>query len=46
MTKTVNRRDLYNYNLIGLIMQSQIFNELNPSTGITQSYLITYQLSK
>jgi len=41
MAKTVNKRDLYNYNLIGLVMQSQIFNEFNPDTGIAQSYLIT-----
>ena len=41
MAKTVNKRDLYNYNLIGLVMQSQIFNEFNPATGIAQSYIIT-----
>ena len=41
MAKTVNKRDLYNYNLIGLVMQSQIFNEFNTETGIAQSYIIT-----
>ena len=39
MKNTINKRDLYNYNLLGLVMKNQIFNELDPSTGISNSYL-------
>ena len=40
MKKIVNEKDLYNYNVIGMIMKNQIFNELDPSTGISYSYSV------
>ena len=40
MKKIINEKDLYNYNLLGLKMQKQIFNEIDPSTGICTSYFI------
>ena len=40
MKKIINEKDLYNYNLLGLKMQKQIFNEIDPSTGIITSYFI------
>ena len=40
MKKTVNKKDLYDYNIIGMIMKNQIFNELDPSTGISYSYSV------
>jgi len=33
-------KQLYKYNLIGLRMEKQILTEINPSTGITNSYFI------
>ena len=38
MTKLTNEKDLYNYNLLGLKMQKQIFNEFEPSTGKSSTY--------
>ena len=38
MNKLLNEKDLYNYNFLGLKMQKQIFNELDPSTGKISSY--------
>ena len=38
MKKIVNKKDLYDYNIIGMIMKNQIVNELDPSTGISYSY--------
>ena len=38
--KTLSNRDLYNYNMLGMPMRGQIFNELDPSTGIGYSYFI------
>ena len=40
MKKVVNKKDLYDYNIIGMIMKNQIFNELDPSTGISDSYSV------
>ena len=40
MKKMINVRDLYNYNLLGLKMQQQLFNELDPKTGLSNSYFI------
>ena len=40
MKNIINEKDLYNYNLLGLIMQKQIYNELDQSTGISTSYFI------
>jgi hypothetical protein len=33
-------KQIYSYNLIGLRMEKQILTEINPSTGITNSYVI------
>ena len=33
-------KQLYKYNLIGLRMEKQILTEINPSTGITNSYFV------
>ena len=33
-------KDLYNYNLIGLKMEKQIFNEINPKTGTISTYFV------
>ena len=33
-------KQIYSYNLIGLRMEKQILSEINPSTGITNSYVI------
>jgi hypothetical protein len=40
MKNIINEKDLYNYNLLGLKMKKQTFNELNPSTGIMTTYFI------
>ena len=40
MKNTVNEKDLYKYNLLGLKMQKKIYNEMIPSTGITESYFV------
>ena len=40
MKKIENHKDLYNYNLIGIKMKNQIYNEIIPSTGICNSYMI------
>ena len=40
MKKMLKKKDLYNYNMLGLKMQNQLFNELDPSTGISYSYFI------
>jgi len=40
MKKMINVRDLYNYNLLGLKMQQQMYNELDPRTGLGESYFI------
>jgi cephalosporin hydroxylase len=40
MKKLTNVKDLFNYNLLGLKMQKQILNEINPSTGTSISYFI------
>ena len=33
-------KDLYKYNLLGLKMQKQIFNEINPKTGTYSTYFV------
>ena len=33
-------KDLYNYNLLGLKMQKQIFNEINPKKGTISTYFV------
>ena len=33
-------RDLYNYNLLGLKIKKQIFNEINPKTGSISTYFV------
>ena len=33
-------KQIYSYNLIGLRMEKQILTEINPSTGITNSYVV------
>ena len=38
MNKLINEKDLYSYNLLGLKMQKQIFNEIEPSTGKSSTY--------
>ena len=40
MKKIINVKDLYNYNMLGLKMQKQIINELDPRTGKSSSYFI------
>ena len=40
MKNIINQKNLYKYNLLGLKMQKQIYNEMKPSTGITESYFI------
>ena len=40
MKKIINEKDLYNYNLLGLKMKKQTFNEMNPSSGIMTTYFI------
>ena len=40
MKNIINEKDIYNYNLLGLKMKKQTFNELNPSTGIMTTYFI------
>ena len=40
MKKMINVKDLYNYNLLGLKMQQQLYNELDPKTGLSNSYFI------
>ena len=40
MKKMINVRDLYNYNLLGLKMQQQLYNEIDPKTGLSKSYFI------
>ena len=40
MKKITNVNDLYNYNMLGLKMQKQITNELDPKTGKSSTYYI------
>ena len=40
MKKITNANDLYNYNMLGLKMQKQILNELDPKTGKSSTYYI------
>ena len=40
MKKIINKKDLYSYNLVGMVMKNEIVNELDPSTGISQSYSV------
>ena len=40
MKKITNVKDLYNYNMLGLKMQKQIINEIEPKTGKSSTYYI------
>jgi hypothetical protein len=40
MKKIKHSKYLYKYNLIGLKMEKQIYTEINPSTGIVNTYFI------
>jgi len=41
MRKIKYEKYLYKYNLIGLKMEKQIYTEIDPSTGIVNSYFVT-----
>ena len=40
LKKISSVKDLYNYDLIGLKLEKQIFNEINPKTGTISTYFV------
>ena len=40
MKKISNVKQIYKYNLLGLRMEKQILSEIDPSTGISRSYVV------
>ena len=39
--KLIHKRELFNHNLIGLILKGDIYSEIDPSLGTTKVYLIS-----